>query len=60
MVVKAGQSFLFFRQISWFLGNNGALSKFWYQILHKLVLRNYKKSQSAEANFKITALATLS
>ena len=43
MVVKAGQSFLFFRQISWFLGNNEALSKFWYQILHKLVLRNYKK-----------------
>ena len=30
MVVEARQSFQFFRQIAWFLGNNKAFSKFWY------------------------------
>ena len=37
MVVGARQSFQFFRQITWFLGNNRALSKFKYRILHKLI-----------------------
>ena len=44
MVVGARQSFQFFRQITWFLGNNRALSKFRDQILYNLiVLPNYKK-----------------
>ena len=42
-VVGARQSFQFFRQITWFLGNNGALSKFvvnfallnWYYQIRK-------------------------
>ena len=33
-VVGARQSFQFFRQITWFLGNKGALPKFKYWILH--------------------------
>ena len=36
-VVGARQSFQFFRQISWFLGNTRALSKFKYCILHHLI-----------------------
>ena len=53
MVVRARQSIQFSRQITWFLGNNRALSKFRYQILH-----NYK-NQSVKANFKLTTRATL-
>ena len=40
MVVGARQSIgarQFFRQITWFLGNNRALSKFMYRILHNLI-----------------------
>ena len=37
MVVAARQSFQFFRQITWFLGSNEALSKFRYRILHNLI-----------------------
>ena len=37
VAVGARQSFQFFRQIAWFLGNNRALSKFRYQILHNLI-----------------------
>ena len=36
-VVGACQSFQFFRQITWFLENNGALSKILYDILHLLI-----------------------
>ena len=36
-VVGAHQSFQFFRQITWFLGNTRALSKFKYWILHHLI-----------------------
>ena len=36
-VVGACQSFQFFREIAWFRGNNKALSKFGYQILHNLI-----------------------
>ena len=36
MVVGARQIFRFFRQITWFVRNNRALSKFRYQILHYL------------------------
>ena len=35
--VGARQSFQFFRQITWFLGNTRALSKFKYWILHHLI-----------------------
>ena len=37
MVVAARQRFQFFRQITWYLGNNRALSKFRYQILYNLI-----------------------
>ena len=37
MAVEARQSFQFFRQMSWFLGYNRALSKFSYQILRNLI-----------------------
>ena len=37
MVVGARQSFQFFRQRTWFLGNKRALSKFKYWILHYLI-----------------------
>ena len=37
MVIRARQGFQFFRQITWFLGNKRALSKFRYQILYYLI-----------------------
>ena len=37
MVVEARQSFQFFRQNTWVLKNNKALSKFLYGILHYLI-----------------------
>ena len=36
-VVGTRQSFQFFTQITWFLGNTRALSKFKYCILHRLI-----------------------
>ena len=36
-VVGARQNFQIFRQNSWFLENNRALSKFLYEILHYLI-----------------------
>ena len=36
-VVAARQSFQIFRQNTWFLQNNRALSKFLYEILHYLI-----------------------
>ena len=36
-VVRARQSFQFFSQITWFLGNTRALSKFKYWILYHLI-----------------------
>ena len=61
MVVGARQSFQFFRKITWFLGNNGALSKFRYMILHYLIsiIKLLKKKQSVKANFMLTKRATL-
>ena len=38
MVVGARQRFQFFRQITWFIGNNRALSKFKYWVLHYLII----------------------
>ena len=37
MIVGGRQSFQFFRQITWFLENNRALSKFKYWILHDFI-----------------------
>ena len=37
VAVGARQSFPFFRQIAWFLGNNRTLSKFRYRILYNLI-----------------------
>ena len=36
-IVGARQSFQFFRQVTWFLQNTRALSKFKYWILHLLI-----------------------
>ena len=44
MVVEACQSFEFFQQIVWFLGNNSALSKFNKRILHYLISINKLQS----------------
>ena len=38
VVVAGRQSFQFFRQVAWFLGNNRALSKFRCQILYNLII----------------------
>ena len=45
MVVGARQSFQFFKQITWFLGNNRALPYFRYRILHKIFKKSVHKSQ---------------
>ena len=37
MVVRAPQSFQFFRQKTWLVENNRALSKFSYEILYHLI-----------------------
>ena len=37
MVAGGRQSFQFFRQTTWFLENNRALSEFRYQILHYVI-----------------------
>ena len=37
MVVRALETFQFFRQLTWFLENNKALPKFRYRILHYLI-----------------------
>ena len=37
MVVGTRQSFQFFRQKNWYLGNNRSLPQFSYRILHNLI-----------------------
>ena len=60
MVVRDRQSFQFFKQNTWFLEDNRALSKFLHGILHyQLVLPNYKKNHSIKPNFILTTRATL-
>ena len=60
MVVGAGQSFQFLRQIVSFFGNNRALSKFRYRILHKLAsITKLLKNHSIKDNFNLTKLVTL-
>ena len=60
VVVGARQSFQFFRQIAWFLGNNRALSKFRYRILYNLIsITKLQKNHSIKADFNLTTRATL-
>ena len=60
--VAAGtrQSFQFFTQIAWFLGNNRTLSKLRYRILYNLIsITKLHKNHSIKANFNLTTPATL-
>ena len=60
LVVGARQSFQFFRQVTWFLGNYRALPKFRYQILHYLIsIIRLSKNQSVKLNFVLTTRTTL-
>ena len=60
MVGGALQSFQFFRQITWFLGNNRVVFKYRYQILRNLIsIIKLYENQSVEASFKLTTQATL-
>ena len=60
MVVGARQSFQFFSQITWSFGNNRALSKYRYQILHNLIsITKLQKNHSVKANFRLTTRTTL-
>ena len=61
MVVGTRQSFQFFRQTTWFLESNGALSKILYEILYYLIsiIQQYR-NQSIKPNLILTTWATLS
>ena len=60
MVVGARQSFQIFRQNTWFLGKNRALSNFLYGILHYLIsITRLKKNQVIKFNFISTTRAIL-
>ena len=60
MVVGARQIFQYFRQMTWLLGSDRALSKFRNRILHNLIsIIKLKKNKSVKANFKLTTRATL-
>ena len=58
--VRACQNFQFFRQNTWFLENNRALSKVLYGVLHCLIniMKQYK-NQFIKHNFILTTRATL-
>ena len=59
-VVVARQIFQIFRQNTWFLENNRALSKFLYGILHYLIgIIKFKQNHSIKNNFILTTQATL-
>ena len=58
VVVGAHQSFQFFKQITWFLRNNAALSKFRYQILYYLINQVIIKSVG-ESQFYINYVSHL-
>ena len=54
-MVGARQIFHFFRQITWVLRNNRALSKFKYQILHYLIsIIKSKNISPSKNNFTFT------
>ena len=60
MVVATRQSFRFFRQITWFLGNIRALSKSKYWILHHLIsIIGLQNNCSVKPNFMLTMQVTL-
>ena len=59
-MVGARQIFHFFRQITWVLRNNRALSKFKYQILHYLIsIIKSKNISPSKNNFTFTTQVTL-
>ena len=59
-VVVAGKSFQFFSQSTWFLDNNGTLSKVLHGISGYLIsIINLSRNQSLEPNFMLTTRATL-
>ena len=57
MVVAARQSFQFFRQMTWFLGNNRAWSKFKYRILNYLI--SIIKSQIKQETLSVVTIAMI-
>ena len=60
MAVGTRQNFQFFRQITWFLGNNRALLKFRYWILYNLIsITKLLKNYSVKASFTSITRATL-
>ena len=60
VVVRACQSSQFFRQITWFLESNRALSKFRYRTLYNLFsITKLWKNHSIKTNFNLTTWATL-
>ena len=59
-VIGARQIFQIFRQNTWFLESNRALSKFLYGILHYLIrIIKYYQNKSIKNNFMSTTQATL-
>ena len=54
MVVAARQSFQFFRQMTWFLGNDRAWSKFKYRILNYLI--SIIKSQIKQETLSVVTI----
>ena len=59
-LVGARQSFEFFRQITWFLWNTRALSKFKYWILYHLIsVIKWPNNLSVNPNFMLTTRPTL-
>ena len=57
----ACQSFQIFRQNTWFLENNRALSKFLYEILHYLIsITILYKNQFIKSDFILTTRTNLS
>ena len=59
LVVGARQSFQFFRQIPWFLGNNRALSQFKYWILHCFISYQITKQLVCKTQFHINHTSNL-
>ena len=60
MVVGARQSFQFFRQVTWFLGNKRASSKLKYWILHHLIsIIKLQNNNSVKRNLILKTRATL-
>ena len=54
MAAGAGQNFQFFRQLTWFLGNNRPLFEFRYRIFRYLIIIiRLRKKSVRESQFQI-------